>query len=414
LSKKAREQLAVIARDTDEIISEEDLAAKIERSLGTGKPLRIKQGFDPTAPDIHLGHAVGLRKLRDFQRLGHKVVLIVGDYTAMVGDPSGRSKTRPRLTPEEVESNARTYLEQFSRIVDVDAAEIRRNGEWFAEFSFLDTLELTALITVARILERDDFDQRFRANEPISLHELLYPMMQAYDSVACEIDVELGGTEQKFNLLLGRQLQSHYGQEPQVALTVPILEGISGTERMSKSLGNYVGITEDPHAMYGKIMSIPDDLIVRYYELATELPESEVRTVAGRLERGEENPKTIKSELAREVVRMYHGNDSADAAVEEFERRFGSERGTLDLEGVPVVELEVTDGRIWIVNLLRDSGLVRSGGEARRKIKEGAVRLDGEKVVDSDYELETGRELEILVKLGKEFRKVVLRGEKRA
>jgi tyrosyl-tRNA synthetase len=409
VDREVERQMEVIRKGTEEIISEEDLRAKIKRSLGAGSPLRVKQGFDPTAPDIHLGHAVGLRKLRDFQRLGHKVVLIVGDYTAMIGDPSGRSKTRPRLTREAVEANARTYLEQFSKIVDPDLAEIRRNGEWFSQFSFMDTLNLTAHTTVARILERDDFEKRFKANEPISIHELIYPLMQAYDSVAVEADVELGGTEQKFNLLLGRQMQEHHGKEPQVAVTVPILEGISGNERMSKSLGNYVGIDDEPNDMFGKVMSIPDDLIMRYFELATELPEDRLEGIANSLKQGRENPKDIKALLAGEIVAMYHGRPAGRAAAEEFERRFGKERGTLDLEGVETKDFAAKGGKVWIVDLLRDTGLVKSGGEARRKIAAGAVRVDGRKVEDPGLEIEIEAPKELLVKLGRKFLRVRIR-----
>jgi len=409
LEREVERQMEVIRKGVEEIISEDDLRSKLRRSLKEGKPLRIKQGFDPTAPDIHLGHAVGLRKLRDFQMLGHKVVLIVGDYTAMIGDPSGRSKTRPRLSRDEVEANAKTYLEQFSKIVDASKAEIRRNGEWFSKFTFLDTLNLAAMTTLARIIERDDFEKRYRTGEPISVHELIYPLMQAYDSVAIEADVELGGTEQKFNLLLGRQIQQNFGQEPQVAITVPILEGISGTERMSKSLGNYIGIAEDANEMYGKVMSIPDDLIVRYFRLATELSEDEIDEIEKKLGSGSQNPKEIKSQLAHEVVRMYHGTVAADRAREEFEKRFGSMRGRLDLEGVEEVVLEIEQPGIWVVELLRKVGLVRSGSEARRKILEGALRIDGERIDDIDTQVaaEPGRKR--LIKLGRQFRRVEIR-----
>jgi len=409
MDSKVESQMEVIRRGTEEIISEEGLRAKIKRSLETGKPLRVKQGFDPTAPDIHLGHAVGLRKLRDFQRLGHTVVLIVGDYTAMIGDPSGRSKTRPRLTRDEVEANARTYLEQFSKIVDPGKAEIRRNGEWFSKFSFMDTLNLTAHTTVARILERDDFEKRFSAKEPISVHELIYPLMQAYDSVAITADVELGGTEQKFNLLLGRQMQEHHGQEAQIAVTVPILEGISGKERMSKSLGNYVGIAEDPNEMYGKVMSIPDDLIMRYYRLGTRLPEGKLESIEKALKAGHENPKHIKMRLAVEIVRMYHGARAAMDAAAEFERRFGAKRGTLDLKAVARRDIVIKGGKVWIVDLLRNVELVKSGGEARRKIKAGAVRIDGEKVTDPDFEMPLKAPKEVLLKLGRRFVRVRLK-----
>jgi len=409
LEKEVERQVDVIRKGVEEIISEDELRAKLRRSIKEGRPLRIKQGFDPTAPDIHLGHAVGLRKLRDFQRLGHKVVLIIGDYTAMIGDPSGRSKTRPRLSREEVEINAKTYLEQFSKIVDASKAEVRRNGEWFSKFSFLDTLNLTAMITVARIIERDDFEKRYKAGEPISLHELIYPLMQAYDSVAVEADVELGGTEQKFNLLLGRQIQQDFGQEPQIAITVPILEGINGTERMSKSLGNYVGIAEDPNEIYGKIMSIPDDLIMRYFRLATELSDEELERIEKLLASGAENPKNIKSQLAHEIVCMYHGSDAADKAREEFEKRFGSKRGTLDLEGVEEVTVQIEEPSIWVVDLLRRIKLVPSGGEARRKIAQGALRIDGERITDIDTRLPAEPGKKRLVKLGRQFRRVEIR-----
>ena len=412
IAKEVRHQLDIIRRGTEEIISEEELAAKIEKSLKSGKPLRVKQGFDPTAPDIHLGHAVGIRKLRDFQNLGHTVVLIIGDYTALIGDPSGRSKTRPRLSEEEVKENARTYLEQFSRIVDADKAEIRYNGEWFSKMSFMDCLNLTGLTTVARILERDDFEKRFKEQAPIGLHELMYPIMQAYDSVAIEADVELGGTEQKFNLLLGRQMQQSRGQEAQIAITVAILEGISGKDRMSKSLGNYVGITDEPVDMYGKVMSIPDDLILHYFELATEIDETGLSEIEKTLKAGKENPKNIKARLASEIVRMYHGQAAAETAALEFEKRFGKLRGTTELDAVETVTIELAEDSIWIVNLLRESGLAKSGGDARRKVKAGAVRIDQEKVTDVDFEVSVGAGRPLLLSLGREFKKIVLKKAK--
>jgi tyrosyl-tRNA synthetase len=405
-------QMAVIRRGVEEVISEDGMRAKIRQSLETGRPLRIKQGFDPTAPDIHLGHAVGIRKLRDFQRLGHKVVIIIGDYTAMIGDPSGRSRTRPRLSREDVERNAATYFQQFGRIVDASTAEVRHNSEWFSKFSFLEGLNLISLGTVARILERDDFSIRFKANEPIRLHELVYPLLQGYDSVAIDADVELGGTEQKFNLLFARQVQEHHGKEPQVAVTVPILEGIAGTERMSKSLGNYIGIAEDPNEIFGKIMSIPDTMIVRYLELATERDPAEITRIGNLLSTGAENPKNIKVDLAQEVVRIYHGDEAARAAAAEFERRFGKLRGTLDLEGVETVTLTVDGDSIWIVKLLRELGLAKSGSEARRKLVEGAVKIDGERIADPEARIAAPGE--VLVRLGREFRKVCLKPQKKA
>jgi len=419
IDQEVERQLSIIKQGVEEVISEDEMRSKLRHSLETGKPLRVKQGFDPTAPDIHLGHAVGLRKLRDFQRLGHTVVIIIGDYTALIGDPSGRSRTRPRLSREEVEHNAQTYFVQFGKIVDASKAEVRYNSEWFSKFSFLEGMNLISLGTVARILERDDFSIRFKANEPIRLHELIYPLLQGYDSVAIESDVELGGTEQKFNLLFARQIQDHHGKEPQVAVTVPILEGIAGTERMSKSLGNYVGIAEDPNEIFGKIMSIPDTMIVRYFRLATERPDNEIKDIENSLREGRENPKNIKVDLAQEVVGIYHGAAAAAAAAEEFERRFGRLRGTLALDGVETVTLEIEGEAVWIVKLLRETGLVKTNSEARRKIEEGAVRIDGKRVDDAKAQIsagtaEAGAAGEHLIKLGREFRKVCIKTQKRA
>ncbi len=402
IDRQVEDQIKAIGKGVEEIISEDELRTKIRRSLETKAPLRIKQGFDPTAPDIHLGHAIGLRKLRDFQKLGHTVVLVIGDYTAVIGDPSGRSKTRPRLSKEQVDKNAETYLEQFSKIVDPSRTEVRRNSEWLGKLSFLDVINLLAMSTVARIIERDDFEKRFKSGEPIGLHELVYPVMQAYDSVAIRADVELGGTEQKFNLLLGRQYQQNFGQEPQVAITLPILEGINGIERMSKSLGNYVGIAEDPNQMYGKIMSIPDNLIIRYFKLTTDLDGDEIASIERDLCTGCVNPKDVKSMLAHEIVRMYHGRTQADRARDEFEKRFGSKRGTLDLEVIEEITIEIPDESIWIVDLLRKTGMAKTGSEARRKITEGAVRIDNTVVKDIDARIEVSEKKRIL-RIGKRF-----------
>jgi len=289
-SAAAERQLEVIRSGIEELIPEEELVRKLERSIATKTPLRVKQGFDPTAPDIHLGHTIGLRKLRQFQDLGHQVVLIVGSYTALVGDPSGRSATRPTLTEETVNANAQTYLDQFFKVVDKERTEVRWNGEWFKAMSFVDVLKLTSRFTVARILERDDFNIRFKQGEPISVHELLYPLMQAYDSVIIRADVEIGATEQKFNLLAGRDIQTAYGVEPQVILTLPVLEGTDGVRRMSKSLGNYIGIAEPPKEIYGKVMSLPDKLIERYFRLATDALPQELEEVARSLRGGRAKP----------------------------------------------------------------------------------------------------------------------------
>ncbi|HDN59533.1 MAG TPA: tyrosine--tRNA ligase, partial [Candidatus Marinimicrobia bacterium] len=294
-------QLEVIKSGVEELISEEELIKKLERCEKTGKPLRVKQGFDPTAPDIHLGHTVGLRKLKQFQDLGHTVVLIIGDYTGMVGDPSGKSETRPRLTYEQVMENAKTYEKQFFKILDRDRTEVRYNGEWFSKMSFSDVMDLAAKFTVARLLERDDFSNRYKEGKPISLHEFFYPLMQGFDSVAIQADVEIGATEQKFNLVAARQIQREYGQEPQVILTLPVLEGIDGTQRMSKTLGNYVGIDEPPDEMFGKVMSIPDELILKYFTLVTDYSVEQLKDLKKRLDDPAVNPMEIKKELARAI-----------------------------------------------------------------------------------------------------------------
>jgi len=387
--KSALEQLEILRSGTEEILPEKELLQKLERSVKSGKPLRVKQGFDPTAPDIHLGHAVGLRKLRQFQELGHTIVLIVGNYTALVGDPSGRSATRPRLTHAEIESNAATYLEQFFRVLDPSGVEVVRNGDWFAPMNFEQVMELAAAFTIARLLERDDFQKRFREQRPISLHELFYPIMQGHDSVVVRSDVEIGATEQKFNLLVGRQLQVEAGQEPQVIMTLPILVGLDGVNRMSKSLGNYVGISEAPAQMFGKLMSIPDDRLVHYFELATPLSPGEIKGIKQQLESRTTHPRALKANLAEIVVALYHDKEKARAAREEFDRVFRD--GGLP-DAVPEVRLDAPDGRIWVVQLLADAGLAPTRTEARRLIRQNAVTMDGQPVASEDAQisLETG------------------------
>jgi len=382
VQREVERQMAILARGVDELLPREEFERKLARSVREGRPLRVKQGFDPTAPDIHLGHTVGLRKLRAFQDLGHQVVVIVGDYTGMVGDPSGRSKTRPQLTAEQVEANARTYLEQFFRVVDQAKTEVHKNGEWFAKMSFADILKLTAQSTVARILERDDFAKRWQAKEPISVHELLYPLMQGHDSVEIRADVELGGTEQKFNLLVGRTLQEAAGQEPQVILTLPILVGLDGEQRMSKSLGNYVGIAEPPAEQFGKLMSIPDEQIVPYFTLVTDVPAEELAVIERELAGGT-NPMLHKKALAERIVAMYHGAEAGQAARASFENQF-VKRG----RPTEAVLWTLPAAERWPVRqLLVDTGLARSLGEARRKIEEGAVEADGAVVKDPALEL---------------------------
>ncbi len=365
------EQLKLLKRGTAEIISEADLLERIKE----GKPLRIKLGLDPTAPHIHLGFAVVLRKLRQFQDLGHQVVLLIGDFTARVGDPTGRSETRKVLTSEQIAENAATYREQFSRILDSSKTEVRFNSEWLGSMSFADVINLAARTTVARTLERDDFEKRHREGVPIGLHEFLYPLMQGYDSVALESDVEMGGTDQKFNNLMGRSLQKDYGQKPQIVLLMPILEGTDGVLKMSKSLGNYIGITEPPSEMYGKVMSIPDEIMRRYFELCTDVDMDEVDR---RLK--EDHPRDTKRSLAREIVGIYHGADAARAADDEFVRVF-SQKGVPDeMPSVEVPRSDLEDGSLFIVKLLMAAGLAPSNKEARRKVEQGAVSLDGEKV----------------------------------
>lgn len=387
LQKKIARQMAVIKRGTFEIISEEELAKKLEKSLTTGNPLKIKLGLDPSAPDIHLGHTVVLHKMRQFQELGHQVIIIIGDFTGRIGDPTGRSETRKQLTEEEVQANAVTYQNQIFKILDPDKTEVVYNSKWLGAMTFQDVVELAAKTTVARILERDDFTRRYHDNQPIGLHEFFYPLMQGYDSVALEADVELGGTDQKFNLLMGRTLQKEYDLEPQIAITMPILEGLDGVQKMSKSLGNYIGIDEAPEEMYGKVMSLADELMVRYFELVTTVPLEELEEIKTSLAQGTVHPRDLKMRLAREIVSLYHGEDAAQHAEGEFKRVF--QRRELPSE-MPVVTVSpdlLEGGTIWLAKLLVEAGLVNSTSEARRQIVQGAVRIEGEKVTDPTYEV---------------------------
>ncbi len=388
------EQIDVIKKGIEELISEEELVSKLERSLKSDKPIRVKQGFDPTAPDIHLGHTVGIRKLREFQELGHTVVLIIGDYTGMVGEPSGKSETRPRLNYEKVMENAKTYEEQFFKILDRSQTEVRYNGEWFAKMQFDEIMNLAAKFTVARILERDDFTKRYKEGSPISVHEFFYPLMQGYDSVVIHSDVELGATEQKFNLLAARHVQREYNQEPQVVLTLPVLEGIDGTQRMSKSLGNYVGIDETPTDMFGKIMSIPDNLIEKYFTLVTNYHLDQLQDVRNRLRDSKNNPMAIKKELARTIVSMYHCEADAVQAQQAFEQVFSKKELPDDIQEINVKP----DDNLLLVKLLSDSSIVASNGEGRRLIKQGAVKVNDNKISDINFELNSG---EFIVKVGK-------------
>ncbi|HOV24516.1 MAG TPA: tyrosine--tRNA ligase [Candidatus Marinimicrobia bacterium] len=391
-----KEQLEIIKRGVEELISEEEMVRKLENSIKTHQPLRIKQGFDPTAPDIHLGHTVGIRKLRQFQDLGHTIVLIIGDYTGLVGDPSGKNETRPRLPYETLMKNAETYENQFFKILDKSKTEIHYNGEWFAKMKFDEIMNLAAKFTVARILERDDFTKRYKEGNPISLHEFFYPLMQGYDSVAIKADVELGATEQKFNLLTARDVQREYGQEPQVILTLPVLEGIDGGQRMSKSLGNYIGIDDEPDEMYGKIMSIPDNLILKYFTLVTDYSLAQLQEVKRRLNDCQTNPMVLKKELARAIIKMYHSESAARQAEQNFEQIFSKKEIPDDIEEIIIPSSDLPKP---LVKLLTECGAVSSNGEARRLIQQGGVRINDEKISDINYAIQNKGEY--ITKVGK-------------
>ncbi len=369
----------LIRRGTDEIIPEDDLVRKLERSISTRTPLTIKLGCDPSRPDLHLGHSVVLRKLRQFQDLGHQAVLIVGDFTGMIGDPSGRSKTRPALSLEETRVNGQTYFEQATRILSSQRVRMVYNSEWLNPMSFSDVIKLASKYTVARMLERDDFTIRYKAGEPISVHEFLYPLAQAMDSVAIRADIELGGTDQKFNLLVGRDIQREYGLDPQVILTMPILPGTDGVEKMSKSLDNYIAIGDTPKEMYGKTLRIPDTLIAQYFELVTDIPAADLKRIRQDLADGGRNPRDLKRELARTIVRMYHSADAAAQAEAEFDRIFIEKAVP---EAIDEYRLNGSSASSTMTALLAEVKLAASRSEARRLIDQGGVSVDGEKVTD--------------------------------
>ncbi|MBL1218736.1 MAG: tyrosine--tRNA ligase [Planctomycetes bacterium] len=373
--------LETVLRGTAAVYSPDELARKLAKSESTGKPLRVKLGLDPSSPDIHLGHTVVLGLMRRFQDLGHKAVLIIGDYTARIGDPTGKSKTRPMLTPEQIEENAQTYLDQATLILDDDPAklELRRNSEWLAEMSFADVIRLACQVTVARMMERDTFETRYKAGLPISVHEFLYPLMQGWDSVCIEADIELGGTDQTFNNLVGRDLQQNAGQEPQVVMVCPILRGMDGTEKMSKSLGNYIGVTESADEMFGKTMSIPDELMHEWFELCTSLD----ATAIGELCNAETtHPREAKDRLGRAIVQRFHGAGAGDQASAEFTARFRDGQLPSDMETV-----NVSSAHLTIIAVMREAGFASSNGEARRLVQQGAVSINDEKVTDPQAEV---------------------------
>lgn len=374
--KSVAEQLAIIKRGAEEILVEAELVKKLE----TGRPLVVKAGFDPTAPDLHLGHTVLINKLKQLQDLGHTVKFLIGDFTAMIGDPSGKSTTRPPLTKEEVLKNAKTYEEQVFKILDPAKTQIVFNSEWFDAVTAAEMIQLASSSTVARMLERNDFEQRYKSGTPIAIHEFLYPLVQGYDSVKMEADIELGGTDQKFNVLMGRQLQQFFGKEPQVTLTMPILEGLDGVQKMSKSLGNYIGIKDAPNDMFGKIMSVSDELMWRYFELLSFESIETIDTYKGAVAAGE-NPRNIKVKLALEIVARFHTEELAQKALQDFETRFSK-------NAIPDEMPEFTfDQAMPLANLLKEAGLVATTSEAHRMVKQGAVRINGEKVEDSKMEI---------------------------
>jgi tyrosyl-tRNA synthetase len=395
--RPVHEQLEIIKRGTVDLVPEDLLVEKLNRSVKTGKPLVVKQGFDPTAPDIHLGHTVGLRKLREFQDLGHKVVFLVGDFTGLIGDPSGKSDTRVRMSREELVKNAGTYTEQAFKILDRAKTVIEFNSRWLAKLNFAEVLELAATQTVARMLERADFEKRFKSNRPISLLEFVYPLAQGYDSVALHADVELGGTDQKFNLLMAREIQKSYGQEPQVILTVPLLEGTDGVDKMSKSLGNYIGVADSPDEIFGKTMSIPDGIILKYFELASSKTAAEIDEVSRRLQDPATNPSHVKRELARDLVTQYHGGDAAPLAEAHFDRIHVKHDVPEDIEEIALAS--DPDG-LWIVKALTAARLCKSSSDARRMIQHGAVSVDGEKLLDVERCL-SKRKTAYTLKVGK-------------
>lgn len=384
LRERVASSMAVIRRGSDEILVEDELEAKLARSASSGTPLRVKLGLDPTAPDLHLGHTVVLNKLRQLQDLGHQVIFLIGDFTALIGDPTGRNTTRPPLLPEEIAANAQTYFRQASLILDPEKTEIRRNSEWCEPLGAHGMIKLAAQSTVARMLERDDFTKRYKAGTPISVHELLYPLLQGYDSVALQADLELGGTDQKFNLLMGRELQRAAGLQPQCVLTMPLLEGLDGVEKMSKSKGNYVGITDTAAEMFGKLMSISDELMWKYFLLLSFRPLSQIGALKAEAAAGR-NPRDIKVDLALEIVERFHSRSAAEGALADFEARFKQGEIPNDL-----VEQSLGKGPMVIVQALRQSGLVPSSSEAVRSIEQGGVRIDGEKVSDRTHALHPG------------------------
>ena len=388
----AAEQFRLISHGVADLLPEDEFKKKLEKSVATNTPLIVKLGLDPTAPDIHLGHTVVLRKLKLFQDFGHKVIILIGDFTARIGDPTGKSVTRPPLTEEQVITNAKTYQEQIFKVLDSEKTEVRFNSEWLSKLDFADVLKLASKYTVARMLERDDFHKRYTEGRPISIHEFMYPLMQGYDSIALKADVEFGGTDQTFNLLMGRHLQGEEGMPEQTIITMPILEGLDGVQKMSKSLGNYIGISEAPSEMYGKAMSIPDELMMRYFMLVTDMSIEEQEQLSKDLESGAAHPRDVKMKLAHTIVRLYHGEEAANFGQDEFVRVFQKHAMPTD---IPEYKVDITEEPVFVPQLLSDAGLTASNGEARRSIKAGAFKIDGEKCNEEHIVLKDGMVLQV-------------------
>lgn len=390
--QEVEHQLSVISRGVVEIVPEDELKNKIMKSVVTGEPLKVKLGLDPSAPDLHIGHTVVMQKLRQFQQLGHQVQLIIGDFTGQIGDPTGKSETRKQLSEEDVKRNSETYFKQAFKILDKEKTKIHFNSEWLAPMTFADVVKLAAKLTVARMLERDDFTKRYQSGQPISVHEFFYPLMQGMDSVALKSDIELGGTDQKFNLLMGRTLQKEYGVEPQVAIMTPIIEGLDGVQKMSKSLGNYIGIDEQPNEIYGKAMSVPDELMLKYFQLVTDLTNEELAVLEEGMKEGTLHPRDAKMKLAFTLVRMYHSLEDAEAAQEHFITVFQQRALPDDIQTVEIPESELEDGKIGLIKLLTLLGFAASNGEARRSIQQGSVKLNEVKLEDFNAVIEIKEE----------------------
>lgn len=410
MEKSLKKQIEEILKGTEDIMLVEELRSIVSDSIKKNNPLKVKLGLDPTAPDIHLGHTVVLNKLRQFQDLGHKAILIIGDYTARIGDPSGRSALRPRLSSEAIDKNAKTYMKQAFKILDSEKTEVVKNSEWLKPLKLEDILNLTSRFTVARMLERDDFKKRFKGNISIAIMEFLYPIMQAYDSVAIKADIELGGTDQRFNLLMGRELQKEFKQRPQVAITMPILVGTDGVEKMSKSLGNYIGVTEPPGEIFGKIMSIPDGVMINYYRLVTRLNIAEISEIEKSINNQSMNPVLAKRRLARLIIEGLYSRDDAVVAEKNFDNIFKDKLVPDKIEEYVLVEDDIKKGKVWIVRVLVKSRLASSNGEARRLISQGAVKLGSKKIEDPNLELELEEINNKIIQKGKRyFRKIIIK-----